>query len=192
MVYDYVITVFKFPFLLLCNKLPTFLFIVFDAYTLSGWHYMYGASTPLAVIIGIGMWWLPTSPRWLLLCAIQGKGNMQDLRESAMCCLCRIRGEAIGNSAPERVDEMLDELSYIGDDKEARIVEMFKGKMLKSPYYRCRISLISAGILGNKGHCSSVIRINFNIYTYVSLLHGRYQGNPVYYIMLCQSFRYTC
>ncbi|GFZ00599.1 major facilitator superfamily protein [Actinidia rufa] len=62
--------------------------------TVSGWHYMYGASTPLAVIIGIEMWWLPASPR--------------------------LRGEAIGDSALEQVDEMLDELSYIGNDKEAR------------------------------------------------------------------------
>ena len=99
--------------------------------TVSGWHYMYGASTPLALIIGIEMWWLPASPRWLLLCAIQGKGNMQDLRESAMCHLCRLRGEAIGDSALEQVDEMLDELSDIGDDKVARILEMFQGKMLK-------------------------------------------------------------
>ncbi|KAF5735429.1 D-xylose-proton symporter-like 2 [Tripterygium wilfordii] len=43
---------------------------------MAGWQYMYGASTPLAVIMGIGMWWLPASPRWLLLYAIQGKGNL--------------------------------------------------------------------------------------------------------------------
>ncbi|XP_057463278.1 D-xylose-proton symporter-like 2 [Actinidia eriantha] len=100
--------------------------------TVSGWRYMYGASTPLAVIMGIGIWWLPESPRWLLLCAIQGKGNMQDLKESAICCLCRLRGEEIGDSAPEQVDEILEELSYIGDEKEARIAEMFQGKCLKA------------------------------------------------------------
>ncbi|PSS04544.1 D-xylose-proton symporter-like [Actinidia chinensis var. chinensis] len=100
--------------------------------TVSGWRYMYGVSTPLAVIMGIGIWWLPESPRWLLLCAIQGKGNIQDLKESAICCLCRLRGEAIGDSAPEQVDEILDELSYIGDDKEVRIAEMFQGKCLKA------------------------------------------------------------
>ncbi|XLR50826.1 hypothetical protein HN51_001538 [Arachis hypogaea] len=36
----------------------------------AGWRYMYGVSSPLAVIMGIKMCWLPTSPRWLLLCAI--------------------------------------------------------------------------------------------------------------------------
>ncbi|PRQ23905.1 putative major facilitator, sugar transporter, major facilitator superfamily [Rosa chinensis] len=32
-----------------------------------GWRYMYGPSIPLVVIMGIGMWWLPESPRWILL-----------------------------------------------------------------------------------------------------------------------------
>lgn len=100
--------------------------------TVSGWRYMYGASTPIAIVMGIGMWWLPASPRWLLLCAIQGKGTMQDLRETAICCLCRLRGEAIGDSAPEQVEEMLGELSYVGEEKEAGLAEMFQGKCLKA------------------------------------------------------------
>ncbi|KAI8565240.1 hypothetical protein RHMOL_Rhmol03G0243900 [Rhododendron molle] len=100
--------------------------------TVSGWRYMYGASTPIAIVMGIGMWWLPASPRWLLLCAIQGKGTMQDLRETAICCLCRLRGEAIGDSAPEQVEEMLVELSYVGEEKEAGLAEMFQGKCLKA------------------------------------------------------------
>ncbi|KAK9272018.1 hypothetical protein L1049_002387 [Liquidambar formosana] len=98
----------------------------------AGWRYMYGASMPLAVIMGIGMWWLPASPRWLLLCAIQGKGDMQDLRETAISCLCRLRGEAIRDSAPEQVDEILAELAYVGDEKEATLGEMFHGKCLKA------------------------------------------------------------
>uniref|UniRef100_A0A5B7B7R2 Putative D-xylose-proton symporter-like 2 n=1 Tax=Davidia involucrata TaxID=16924 RepID=A0A5B7B7R2_DAVIN len=100
--------------------------------TVAGWRYMYGASVPLAVIMGIGMWWLPASPRWLILRAIQGKGNMQDLRETAICCLFRLRGEAIGDSAPEQVDEILAELSYIGEENEATLGEMFRGKCLKA------------------------------------------------------------
>ncbi|KAM7258989.1 hypothetical protein ACFE04_014730 [Oxalis oulophora] len=39
----------------------------------SRWRYMYLASTPLALVMEIGMWWLPASPRWLLLRAIQGE-----------------------------------------------------------------------------------------------------------------------
>lgn len=100
--------------------------------TVSGWRYMYGASTPIAIVMGIGTWWLPASPRWLLLCAIQGRGNMQELRETAVCCLCRLRGAAIGDSAPEQVDEMLAELSYVGEEKEAGLAEMFKGKCRKA------------------------------------------------------------
>lgn len=100
--------------------------------TVSGWRYMYGASTPLAIIMGIGMWWLPPSPRWLLLCAIQGKGNIQELRENAICCLCRLRGEAITDSAPAQIDDMLSEFSSNGDEKEVTFLEMFQGKCLKA------------------------------------------------------------
>ncbi|XP_004307871.1 PREDICTED: D-xylose-proton symporter-like 2 isoform X1 [Fragaria vesca subsp. vesca] len=97
-----------------------------------GWRYMYGASVPLAVIMGIGMWWLPESPRWILLRAIQGKGNMNDLKQNAISCLFRLRGTIIGDSAPALVDEMLDELSYVGEEKEATFLEMFHGKCKKA------------------------------------------------------------
>ncbi|XP_043716457.1 D-xylose-proton symporter-like 2 isoform X1 [Telopea speciosissima] len=99
---------------------------------LAGWRYMYGTSIPLSLIMGIGMWWLPSSPRWLLLRAIQGKGNMQDLRENAILCLCRLRGSSIGDSAPEQVDEILTELSYGEPEKEATLGEIFQGKCLKA------------------------------------------------------------
>ncbi|KAJ0555869.1 putative major facilitator, sugar transporter, major facilitator superfamily [Helianthus annuus] len=58
----------------------------------SGWRYMYATAIPFAVVMGIGMWWLPASPRWILLRAIQGKGDMQELREHAIYCLRRLRG----------------------------------------------------------------------------------------------------
>lgn len=93
---------------------------------------MYGVSIPISLIMGFGMWWLPESTRWLLLCAIQGKGNMQDLKETAVCCLCRLRGEAIGDSATQQVDEILSELSQVGDEKEVTFREMFHGKCLKA------------------------------------------------------------
>jgi MFS family permease len=106
----------------------------------AGWRYMYAASTPLSVIMGIGMCWLPASPRWLLLRAIQGKGNLQELRETAINCLCRLRGPAFGDSAPEQVDEILDELSYVGEEKEATLGELFQGKCKKA-------LIISAGLV---------------------------------------------
>lgn len=100
--------------------------------TVSGWRFIYGVSCPLTLIMGIGMWWLPASPRWLLLCAIQGKGEMQKLKEDAICCLCRLRGPASGDFAPAQVDEILNELSSLEETKEASFREMFQGKCLKA------------------------------------------------------------
>ncbi|CAA6669581.1 unnamed protein product [Spirodela intermedia] len=85
----------------------------------SGWRYMYASSAPIALIMGIGMWWLPPSPRWLLLCAIQGKGNTTV-------------GRPHDASSYEEIDGILAELSYTGDEKEAGFREIFQGKCLKA------------------------------------------------------------
>ncbi|KAL7595623.1 D-xylose-proton symporter-like 2 [Lactuca sativa] len=99
----------------------------------SGWRYMYATATPFGVVMIIGMWWLPASPRWILLRAIQGKGDMRDLREYAIYCLRRLRGEeAMDDSASEEVEEILVELSYISEENEATFGEMFQGKCLKA------------------------------------------------------------
>ncbi|KAM0046374.1 putative major facilitator, sugar transporter, major facilitator superfamily [Helianthus debilis subsp. tardiflorus] len=99
----------------------------------SGWRYMYATAIPFAVVMGIGMWWLPASPRWILLRAIQGKGDMQELREHAIYCLRRLRGETIdNNSATQEVEDILAELSYISEEGEATLGEMFQGKCLKA------------------------------------------------------------
>lgn len=100
--------------------------------TVAGWRYMFGFSVPLAVIMGTGMWWLPCSPRWILLCALQGKGDMRELRETAICCLCQLRGEAVIESAAEQVDEMLAELSDISEENDVKLGDMFRGKCLKA------------------------------------------------------------
>ncbi|KAK9732455.1 hypothetical protein RND81_04G001500 [Saponaria officinalis] len=108
---------------------------------LAGWRYMYGASFPLAIVMVIGMWWLPASPRWLLLCAIQGKGNPQDLREYAICCMCRLRGQASSDTAPQQVDEILAELSVAGELDNVSTAELFKGKYLKALIIGCGLVL---------------------------------------------------
>ncbi|KAJ4822196.1 hypothetical protein Tsubulata_030998 [Turnera subulata] len=100
--------------------------------TVAGWRYMYVASTPLAVVMGVGMWWLPASPRWLLLRAIQGKGDMENLKDTAVRCLCRLRGEAIGDTAEAQVEEILSELAFVGEEKEVTLAEIFHGKCLKA------------------------------------------------------------
>ncbi|CAN8256044.1 unnamed protein product [Cochlearia groenlandica] len=99
---------------------------------LSGWRYMYATSIPLAVIMGIGMWWLPASPRWLLLRVIQGKGNVENQREAAIKSLCRLRGPAFADSASEQVNEILAELAFVGEDREATFGELFQGKCKKA------------------------------------------------------------
>ncbi|KAG7609475.1 Major facilitator superfamily domain [Arabidopsis suecica] len=98
----------------------------------SGWRYMYATSVPLAVLMGIGMWWLPASPRWLLLRVIQGKGNVENQREAAIKSLCRLRGPAFVDSAAEQVNEILAELTFVGEDKEVTFGELFQGKCLKA------------------------------------------------------------
>jgi len=100
--------------------------------TVAGWRYMYGVSSPIAIIMGLGMWWLPASPRWLLLRAIQGKGDVQDSKEIAIRSLCQLRGQASGDSAHQQVDEILAELSYLGEEKEVTFGEIFQGKCLKA------------------------------------------------------------
>ncbi|KAK7312154.1 hypothetical protein VNO77_35810 [Canavalia gladiata] len=100
--------------------------------TVAGWRYMFGVSSPVAVIMGLGMWWLPASPRWLLLRAIQGKGDTQNLKDIAIRSLCQLRGQAIHDSAPQQVDEILEELAYVGEEKEVTLGEMFQGKCLRA------------------------------------------------------------
>lgn len=100
--------------------------------TIAGWRYTYSISVPFAVVMGVGMWWLPASPRWILLRAMQGKGKMHELRGNAIHCLSRLRGRAIGDSAPHQVDEIISELSHLTEEKEVTLGEMFQGKCLKA------------------------------------------------------------
>ncbi|CAI9087052.1 OLC1v1021018C1 [Oldenlandia corymbosa var. corymbosa] len=98
----------------------------------SGWRYMFGVSVPLALVMGAGMWWLPASPRWILLRAIQDKEKFHDLRENAIFCVFRLRGRVTGDEASQEVDEILDELSQLSEEKKATLGEMFQGKCLKA------------------------------------------------------------
>lgn len=93
---------------------------------------MYGVSVPIALVMGFGMWWLPASPRWILLRVVQGKGDAQVLRETAIDCLCKLRGVAIGESGPQKVDDILSELSYLREGQDATLAEVFQGKCLKA------------------------------------------------------------
>jgi MFS family permease len=113
----------------------------------SGWRYMYVSSTPLCLIMGVGMCWLPSSPRWLLLCAIQGKGNLPDTKENATRCLCRLRGQASPDLVSEQIDLILEELSYIDQEKQASFGEIFQGKCLKAMIIGCGLVFFQQVIL---------------------------------------------
>jgi Sugar (and other) transporter len=98
---------------------------------------MYGASAPICVIMAIGMWWLPPSPRWLLLCAIQGKGSISEAKDFAISCLCRLRGKPVDTLVVNQVDLILDELTCADDQKAISFTEIFQGKCLKALIIGC-------------------------------------------------------
>ncbi|CAN8269739.1 unnamed protein product [Cochlearia groenlandica] len=98
----------------------------------SGWRYMYATIIPVPIIMGLGMCWLPASPRWLLLRTLQRKGNVENLQQAAIRSLRRLRGSVLVDSAAEQVDEIMLELSAVGEDKEATLGELFQGKCLKA------------------------------------------------------------
>ncbi|KAH9324703.1 hypothetical protein KI387_004881, partial [Taxus chinensis] len=102
---------------------------------IGGWRYMYGLSAPIALIMGIGMWWLPPSPRWLLLKAVQGKGNPQELKESAISALSRLRGRPVGDAISDgQIEESFGSLQYALQDQGqgTNFWEIFQGSSLKA------------------------------------------------------------
>ncbi|RZC88200.1 hypothetical protein C5167_016002 [Papaver somniferum] len=92
----------------------------------AGWRYVYATSIHVSLLMRFGVWWLPPLPRWLL-CAIEGKGNTKEARETAICCSRQMMGGAIGDSAPEQVYEMLE-----------------------STYRWCWIGFVPEGMVGNE------------------------------------------
>lgn len=100
-----------------------------------GWRYMYGFSAPIAVLMGMGMWSLPPSPRWLLLRAAQGKGSLEEYKEKAVYALGKLRGRPAGDKVSERqIDETLMSLqaTIAEQEQEASFWEMFEGASLKA------------------------------------------------------------
>ena len=96
---------------------------------------MYGLSAPIALLMGLGMLSLPTSPRWLLLRAVQGKGAMQDLKEKAIVALSKLRGRPPGDKVSEKqVEDTLVSLksTYAEQESEGSILEVFQGSSLKA------------------------------------------------------------
>ncbi|XP_022141799.1 D-xylose-proton symporter-like 3, chloroplastic isoform X2 [Momordica charantia] len=103
--------------------------------TVGGWRYMYGLSAPVALLMGLGMWVLPPSPRWLLLRAVQGKAPLQDSKEKAIEALSKLRGRPPGDKVSEsQIEETFLSLksAYSEQESEGSIWEVFQGPSLKA------------------------------------------------------------
>ncbi|KAL1545046.1 D-xylose-proton symporter-like 3, chloroplastic [Salvia divinorum] len=107
----------------------------FEINAVGGWRYMFGFSAPIALVMGLGMWSLPQSPRWLLLRAVQGKGSLQEYKEKAVLALNKLRGRSTDDKASEKqIEETIVSLktAYTGQDSEASFLEVFQGPSLKA------------------------------------------------------------
>ncbi|XP_050370486.1 D-xylose-proton symporter-like 3, chloroplastic [Argentina anserina] len=107
----------------------------FQIDAIGGWRYMYGISGPIALLMGIGMWLLPPSPRWLLLRAAQGKGSVKEYKEKAILALSKLRGRPPGDKVSEKqIEETFVTLKsvYAVEESEGSLMEVFQGPSLKA------------------------------------------------------------
>ncbi|CAL1402011.1 unnamed protein product [Linum trigynum] len=107
----------------------------FQINAVGGWRYMFGLSAPVALLMGIGMWSLPSSPRWLLLRAVQGKAPLQECKEKAILALSKLRGRPLGDKFSEKeIERNLSSLksSYADEESEGSFLEVFQGSSLKA------------------------------------------------------------
>ncbi|KAI5056670.1 hypothetical protein GOP47_0028488 [Adiantum capillus-veneris] len=108
--------------------------------TVGGWRIMYGVAAPIALIMAVGMWWLPPSPRWLLLCACKGKGAMDVAEEAAAASIRRLRGKDIDEHVVSyELQETVQSLQLVRE--EASLSEIFKGASLKALVIGCGLVL---------------------------------------------------
>ncbi|KAK3018626.1 hypothetical protein RJ639_003495 [Escallonia herrerae] len=107
----------------------------FQINAVGGWRYMFGFSAPIALLMGLGMWSLPPSPRWLLLRAVQGKGSLQDFKEKAILALGKLRGRSAGDKVSEKqIEDTLVSLksAYADQESEGSFLEVIQGPGLKA------------------------------------------------------------
>ncbi|MFS7903375.1 putative major facilitator, sugar transporter, major facilitator superfamily [Helianthus anomalus] len=107
----------------------------FQIDAVGGWRYMFGFSAPVALLMGLGVWGLPPSPRWLLLRAVQGKASLQEYKEKAIVALSKLRGRPAGDKVSEKqIEDTLVSLksAYGSDQEEGSVFEVFQGPSLKA------------------------------------------------------------
>lgn len=99
-----------------------------------GWRIMYIIAAPLGFIMCIGIWWLPPSPRWLLLCACEGRGSLEQSRQAAAKSIRRLRGSKVEEAVvEEELEETFQSLQLIYEEEEKiSIADLFKGKSLRA------------------------------------------------------------
>lgn len=96
---------------------------------------MFGLSAPIAMIIGIGTWSLPPSPRWLLLREVQGQGSGPDYKEEAVLALSKLRGRPPGDKISQmQIDDALISLKSQSDEQESEgsLLDVVQGPNLKA------------------------------------------------------------
>lgn len=96
---------------------------------------MFGLSAPIAMIIGIGTWSLPPSPRWLLLREVQGHGGRTDYKEEAVLALSKLRGRPPGDKISKmQIDDALISLKSQSDEQESEgsLLDVVEGPSLKA------------------------------------------------------------
>ncbi|OIS99753.1 PREDICTED: D-xylose-proton symporter-like 3, chloroplastic [Nicotiana attenuata] len=107
----------------------------YEINVVGGWRYMFGSSAPIALLMGLGMWSLPPSPRWLLLRAIQSKGPLQGYKEKAIGALSKLRGRPAGDKVSEKqIEDTIISLkaAYSDEEAEGNFLEVFQGPSLKA------------------------------------------------------------
>lgn len=121
--------------LIVCGMLLGYLVGYIKIDVVGGWRFMFGFAAPIAILVAAGMWWLPPSPRWLLLRAVQGRGDEDSLKQSAANALKRLRGaECTQSSAEDETEQTWQALQVACDGETANVsfVELFQGVNLKA------------------------------------------------------------
>lgn len=137
---------------------------------------MFGVSAPVALLMGLGMWSLPPSPRWLLLRAVQGKGSLQGYKEKAVLAMSRLRGRPPSDKLSERqIEDTFVSLktSYADQESEGSILEVFQGPSLKAFIIGGGLVLFQQ-VLFLPLCCYLLLKIN--PYTFCFMIKNTYNG----------------